>query len=145
MRQKKSAEEHFNPILVEALRTKIARVGRWHLKGRRSDSTRIWKLLFKYIEEILEDKYPFSCRSYIKLHIYPHHNQYSFMVQRHNATCYRGYIAKREDNYNVIIKDLNSVLSHYNLCLLETAESQKRSTHHHMTPEKEYELKFIQK
>lgn len=140
-----SAEEHFNLVLVEELRSKITHVGRWHLKGRRADSTRIWKMLFRYIEEILEDRYPFSRRTFIRLHVYPQNNQYSFMVQRHNRTCYRGYIAKREDDYNVIIKDLNSVLSHYNLCLLETAESQKRTAHHHMTPEKEYELKFIQK
>ena len=49
--------------------------------------------------DFLETKYPFSKRAFIRLIIYPDQNQYSFMVQHHRSTLYKGYVAKREKDY----------------------------------------------
>lgn len=139
-----SAEETHNMALVETLRAKITQFGRWHLKGRKYDSTRIWKKLFRDIEDVLNEKYPFSEKAFIRLIVYPQHNQYSFMVHRHSITCYHGYVAKRENDYEKIITALNSVLIHYNLTLSETAESIKNNSHRHFSGQREYEVKFVQ-
>ena len=138
-----SVESSYNQELVNQLKEKVYHVGRWHMKGRRSDSTRIWKMMFRFIEEVLGTKYPFSDRAFIHLIIYPEYNRYSFMVQHHTATHYKGYIAKRENNYIKIVKALNDVLSHYNLILEETPESQKSNLNLHLSGRhREYEIKF---
>ena len=141
--RRKSAEPSYNPDLVNQLKEKVYHVGRWHMKGRRADSTRIWKMMFRFIEEVLETQYPFSDRAFIRLIVYPNQNQYSFMVQHHNSTHYKGYIAKREKDYMKIIKALNNVLSHYNLVLEETPESLKSNLNTHFSGRhREYEIKL---
>lgn len=141
--RRKSAEPSYNPDLVNQLKEKVYHVGRWHMKGRRADSTRIWKMMFRFIEEVLETRYPFSDRAFIRLIVYPNQNQYSFMVQHHRSTHYKGYIAKREKDYMKIIKALNNVLSHYNLILEETPESLKSNLNTHFNERhREYEIKF---
>lgn len=138
-----SAKLSYNPDLVNQLKEKVYHVGRWHMKGRRADSTRIWKMMFGFIEEIIEEKYPFSDRAFIRLIVSPTQNQYSFMVQHHKATHYKGYIAKREKDYLKIIKALNNVLVFYDLILEETPESIKANTNTHVKGiRREYEIKF---
>ena len=138
-----STEPSYNPDLVNQLRAKVSSVGRWHMKGRKTDSTRIWKMMFHFIEEVLESKYPFSDRAFIRLIIHPNHNQYSFMVQHHRVTHYKGYVAKKEKDYVKILKALNNVLEHYNLVLEETPGSLKTNSCVNLKDrQREYEIKF---
>jgi len=140
---RKSVEVSYKPDLVNQLKEKVYQVGRWHMKGRRADSTRIWKMMFHFIEEVLDTKYPFSDRAFIRFTVYPNQNQYSFMVHHHTSTHYKGYVAKREKDYMKIIKALNDALSHYNLILEETSESLSSKPGAHLnTKHREYEIKF---
>lgn len=133
-------EKTYNTSLLENLRAKVTQLGRWHLKRRKADSTRLWKLLFRDIEGILDEKYPFSERTSIKLMVYTRQNKYFLIVHKHNITRYHGYVAKGEENYEKIIADIISVLSHYNLTLSETAESKQNSR----SLQKQYEVKFAE-
>ena len=139
-----SAEELQASKLVDQLRKRISLVGRWHLKRRKADSTRIWKRLFKDLEELLEEQTPFTRSSYITIVVYPRDNKYLTKVQKHTHSSFHGYIAKRQKDYTVVIAELNSVLIQYNLVLAETPESKKRNHHHTINGYHEYEVKFVQ-
>lgn len=139
-----SAEELQVAKLVEELRQRISLVGRWHLKRRKADSTRIWKRLFKDLKELLKEQQPFTKSSYISITVYPRENKYLTQVHKRNCSSYHGYIAKRQKNYTVVIAELNSVLIQYNLVLAETPESKKRNFSHTINGCKEYDVKFVQ-
>ena len=139
-----SAEDLQVAKLVEQLRQKISLVGRWHLKRRKADSTRIWKRLFKDLVELLEEQTPFTKSSYITITVYPRDNKYLTKVQKHTYSSFHGYIAKRQKDYTVVIAELNSVLIQYNLVLAETPESKKRNNHHTINGYHEYDVKFVQ-
>ena len=72
--------------LVEQLQEKITHVGRWHIKRRKADSTRIWKRLFKDIEELLKERHPFTKTSYISITVYIKENKYLTQVHKHNGS-----------------------------------------------------------
>lgn len=139
-----SAEELQVAKQVELLRQRISLVGRWHIKRRKADSTRIWKRLFKDLEELLEEQQPFTKSSYISITVYIRENKYLTQVHKHNRSSFHGYIAKRQRDYTVVITELNSVLKQYNLVLEETPESKKRNLNHTINGYKEYEVKFVQ-
>lgn len=139
-----SAEELQVAKLVEELKQRISLVGRWHLKRRKADSTRIWKRLFKDLKELLKEQQPFTKSSYISITVYPKENKYLTQVHKRNCSSYHGYIAKRQKNYAVVIAELNSVLIQYNLVLAETPESKKRNFSHTINGCKEYDVKFVQ-
>ena len=138
-----SAENLRTEQLANKLRERISKIGRWHSKRRKADSTRIWKKLFVDIENLLKDeKHPFTSRAYIILTVYPHQDRYSFQVHKHGSTLYHSVSGKREKDCNKVIQELNKLLAHYNLILNETAESQKRKSYRCLNNYKEYELKF---
>ena len=138
-----SSEEQRITALVEELRTKMTLLGRWHLKRRKSDATRIWKMLYRDLEELLKERHPFT-NAYITLIVYPKRNQYSINIHRYNRSCYHGYVARKDLDYERIIAELNSALSHYNLVLIETPESQERTKQHRYNPNMEYNVKFVE-
>lgn len=139
-----SAEDLHITQQVENLKIRISHVGRWHLKRRKADSTRIWKMLFKDMEDILKEQHPFTRTAFITIIVYPSENKYLMQVHKHNRSCFHGLIAKRQKDYKTVISELNSVLIHYNLALVETPESQKRNSSHTINGHKEYEVKFVQ-
>ena len=139
----KSAEEIRINHQVQKLKDRISQVGRWHSKRRKSDTTRVWKKLFVDLETLVNDeKHPFTNRIGLVLVVYPNKNQYSLQVHKHNSTLYHSVIAKRENDYNKLIAELNALLSHYDLVLIETPESQKGHLFHLSNRCREYELKF---
>lgn len=145
MMRHQSAEEQHITALLEDLRTKITIHGRWHLKRRKSDATRIWKMLFRDLENLVEEeRHPFTNSAYIAITVYPKRNQYSIHVHKHNRSCYHGYVARRDWDYKRVITEINSVLKHYNLTLIETADSLKRSNTFRINPNVEYEVKFVE-
>ena len=139
-----SAEELQTSKLVEQLRQRISLVGRWHIKRRKADSTRIWKRLFKDLEDLLKEQHPFTKTSYISIIVYMKENKYLTQVHKHNCSSFHGYIATRQKDYTIVIAELNSVLKQYNLELAETPESKKRDLSHTINGYKEYDVKFVQ-
>ena len=139
----KSAEEIRMEHQVQRLKDRITQKGRWHSKRRKSDTTRVWKKLFADLEILVNDeKHRFTNKIGLILVVYPNKNQYSLQVHRHNSILYHSVIAKRENDYNKIIAELNALLSHYDLVLSETPESLKGNRLHHINRCREYELKF---
>lgn len=129
---------------VQQLKERISTVGRWHLKHRKADSTRIWKLLYNDIECLLKDeRYAFTESDYISIVVYPHYNKYSIHVHKHICSYYHGLVARRETDYNKVISEINSALIHYNLALIETPESKKVNTDRIINLQKEYDVKFV--
>ncbi len=139
-----SAEELRISHKVQKLKEKISRVGRWHLKRRKADSTRIWKMLFNDMESLLEEQHPFLKGTFISLIVYPRDHKYLIQVHKTHCSSFHGLVANRQKDCNVVISELNSVLIHYDLALVETPESQKRNSKHTINGHREYELKFVQ-
>ena len=140
-----TAEDLHIMALVEKLRRRIAAVGRWHSKRRKADSTRIWKKLYRDLEELVrEERYPFTSTAFITLTVFPNADKYMLQVHRHNRSLFHGIVGKREKDYQKVIRELNSVLSHYDLILVETPESAKKATTRSLNSQKEYDVKFVQ-
>lgn len=138
-----SAKDFHTEQLANKLRERIFQIGRWHSKRRKADSTRIWKKLFIDIENLLKDeKHPFTSKAFIILTVNPCENRYSLQVHKHSSTLYHGITGKREKDSSKVIKELNKLLTHYDLILIETPESQKRNSHRYLNNYKEYALKF---
>ena len=143
MRHMSVVEDLNTEQLVTQLKNRISQIGRWHSKRRKADTTRIWKRLFIDIENLLKDeKHPFTSKAYIILTVYTYRDWYSLQVHKHGSTLYHSVTGKREQDNNKVITELNAILIHYNLVLLETPESQKRNSNRSLSGSKEYELKF---
>lgn len=140
-----SVEDLRTEQLSIKLKERISQIGRWHSKRRKADTTRIWKKLFADIESLLKDeKHPFTSRAYIILTVYSDRNWYALQVHKHNTTLYHGVTGKKEEDGDKVIRELNSLLAHYNLALIETPESQKRHSYRSRSSCKDYELKFAE-
>lgn len=128
----------------ENLRAKVQRIGKWHVKHRRSDTARIWSILYKNLEEIASTTHHLIRPPIFEIAVYPWKNLFSVKTNKSHYACYQGYVTKTSD-YASIISDLKEILLKYDLTIVEKEESLKRNSNPKIVQAiREYEVKFVE-
>ena len=126
---------------IEHVRDKIKTLGRWHLKRTKSEATKIWKILFADIQDLLNEKRPFSNTTNIKLIVRPKKQHYTFVVNKPRKTVMHSYIAKKDYDYESIITEISLALAKYSLQLVPT--SDKKPNPRILNPQIEYTVEVV--
>ena len=132
-----------NEQQTRELKERISQLGRWHSRSKKSDVSRIWKMLFEDMDNLLKDeKHALTESLNIRLVVYPQQKRYLLQVHRYKSTLYHSVFGKDEIDYNQVISELNTLLKHYNLILVETSVSKKNNQYRLLNHCKEFVLKF---
>ena len=139
-----SAEEQQLANRAEEIRKVMATHGRWHIRRRKSDSNRFWKLIYKNLELAMAQPHPFhKSQPLMAIEVAINSGRYTLKTHMSTHTAFKQFQGKSLDIENTIA-EINAALAHYKLSFVETEESAKRHITRNLSIHRTYTMKFIE-